>query len=173
MNCNGSHGISVGSLGQYKGETDIVLNIYVNNVTMANAQNGARIKVFPDNPNVGSITGGGTGYVKNITFENFLVQNVDYPILIDQCYDVENATFCAEYPSKLSISDVHYINVHGTSSGKNKNTVAQLECSALCEDITAKGTKLSPPANYTSAQYLCLNIASTSSLDFNCTAPPS
>jgi galacturan 1,4-alpha-galacturonidase len=27
--CNGSHGISVGSLGQYKGEVDIVKNIYV------------------------------------------------------------------------------------------------------------------------------------------------
>ncbi|KAG9028455.1 hypothetical protein FRB95_006487 [Tulasnella sp. JGI-2019a] len=173
MNCNGSHGISVGSLGQYAGETDIVSNIYVNDIVMANAQNGARIKVFPGNPNAGSVSGGGSGYVKNITFENFKVQNVDYPILIDQCYNVENATFCAEYPSKLSISDVHYINVHGTSSGKNNNTVAQLECSALCQDITAKQTKLTPPANYTSAQYLCRNIASTSSLDFNCTAPPS
>ena len=27
--CNGSHGISVGSLGQYVGEVDIVKNIYV------------------------------------------------------------------------------------------------------------------------------------------------
>lgn len=27
--CNGSHGISVGSLGQYKGQVDIVKNIYV------------------------------------------------------------------------------------------------------------------------------------------------
>lgn len=29
MHCNGSHGISVGSLGQYKGEVDIVENVYV------------------------------------------------------------------------------------------------------------------------------------------------
>lgn len=29
MHCNGSHGISVGSLGQYKGEVDIVQNVYV------------------------------------------------------------------------------------------------------------------------------------------------
>lgn len=27
--CNGSHGISVGSVGQYKGEVDIIKNIYV------------------------------------------------------------------------------------------------------------------------------------------------
>ena len=31
MHCNGSHGISVGSLGQYVGEVDIVENIYVRN----------------------------------------------------------------------------------------------------------------------------------------------
>lgn len=35
--CNGSHGISVGSLGQYKGEYDIVQNIYVYNISMHNA----------------------------------------------------------------------------------------------------------------------------------------
>ena len=33
MHCNGSHGISVGSLGQYAGETDIVENIYVSQTT--------------------------------------------------------------------------------------------------------------------------------------------
>lgn len=68
--CNGSHGVSVGSLGQvcyplhlpdttayaetlrmqYAGETDIVANVTVFNVSMNNAQNGARIKVFGGNP---------------------------------------------------------------------------------------------------------------------------
>jgi len=37
MWCNGSHGISVGSLGQYKGEFDIVENIYVFNTSLHNA----------------------------------------------------------------------------------------------------------------------------------------
>ena len=68
MWCNGSHGSSVGSLGQvriipaglvrasltggmqYAGETDIVANVFVNNVTMRNAENGARIKVFGGSP---------------------------------------------------------------------------------------------------------------------------
>ena len=36
MWCNGSHGISVGSLGQYVGEYDIVKNIYVFNASMHN-----------------------------------------------------------------------------------------------------------------------------------------
>ena len=63
LQCNGSHGISVGSLGQYAQETDFVANVYVRNITMANAQNGARIKVFGGNPFPNSTAGGGTGYV--------------------------------------------------------------------------------------------------------------
>jgi galacturan 1,4-alpha-galacturonidase len=35
--CNGSHGISVGSLGQYVGEVDIVKNVLVYNISMYNA----------------------------------------------------------------------------------------------------------------------------------------
>lgn len=35
--CNGSHGISVGSLGQYKNEVDIVQNVLVYNTSMLNA----------------------------------------------------------------------------------------------------------------------------------------
>jgi galacturan 1,4-alpha-galacturonidase len=75
-------------------------------VSMSNAQNGARIKVFGGNPSPNSTAGGGTGYVRNITFVDFRNTNVDYPIYINQCYSTAAAT-CLAYPSKLSISDVH------------------------------------------------------------------
>ncbi|KAI0642765.1 pectin lyase-like protein [Trametes meyenii] len=166
MLCNGSHGISVGSLGQAK--TDIVANVLVTNITMLNAQNGARIKVFGGNPSPTSTIGGGTGYVKNITFTNFHVQNVDNPILIDQCYSTA-ANVCAKYPSNLTISDVHYINVTGTSSGKEGPVVVDLECSDTCEDITAVNTHISTLKG--APEYVCKNIASTNQLDFNCTSP--
>lgn len=71
MYCNGSHGISIGSLGQYAAETDIVANVYVRNISMNNAENGARIKVFAGSPDPNSVSGGGSGYVKNVTFEDF------------------------------------------------------------------------------------------------------
>lgn len=47
------------------------------NIKMANAQNGARIKCWAG-------SGVGSGIVKNITFNNFQVTNVDNPIIIDQ-----------------------------------------------------------------------------------------
>lgn len=170
MWCNGSHGISVGSLGQYAGETDIVENVFVKNVTMQHAQNGARIKVFGGSPYANSTAGGGSGYVRNITFEDFYVNDVDNPIYLNQCYST-SAEVCAQYPSNLSISDVHYINVTGTSSGAEGSVVVDLECSAECEDITATGTDLRSPNG--TATYICENIATVSELDFNCTAPSS
>ena len=71
MWCNGSHGISIGSLGQYARETDIVSDIYVRNITMLNAENGARIKVFAGSDDPDSESGGGSGYVRNVTFRDF------------------------------------------------------------------------------------------------------
>lgn len=163
--CQGSHGISVGSLGQYAGVQDIIANILVKNVTMVNAENGARIKAFGGSPSATSTTGGGNGFVKNITFQDFAVQNVALPVVIDQCYETSAST-CSSYPSKVTISDVHYINVHGTGS-KSKEVVS-LVCSAVCQNITATGTRLVGSSG--SSQYFCTNIASTSSLDFPCTA---
>ena len=72
MYCNGSHGISVGSLGQYPTETDIVEDIYVRNISMYNATDGARIKVWPNAPSAQSGDlqgGGGMGRVRNVTYE--------------------------------------------------------------------------------------------------------
>jgi len=169
MNCNGSHGISVGSLGQYAGTPDIVANVSVHDIVMKNAGNGARIKVFGGNPDPSSTAGGGSGYVKNITFANFHVENVDDPIFIDQCYSTD-AKVCAQYPSKVTISDVHYINVTGTSSGAEGTVVVDMQCSANCTDITATGTNLRPPNG--TATYICKEIVSTDKLDFNCTSPP-
>ena len=76
---------------------------------------------------------------------------------------------CEQFPSTLSISDVHYYNITGTSSGKVANgTVATLECSETCQNITAEGTDLRPPNG--TARYLCANLADESLLDFQCTA---
>ncbi|KAJ3575269.1 hypothetical protein NP233_g1209 [Leucocoprinus birnbaumii] len=98
LDCTGSHGISVGSLGQFPGMFDIVENVLAKNIRMGNAQNGARIKAWAG-PNVGS------GIVKNITFDGFVESKVDNPVVIDQCY-MTNATACAQFPSNTFLQDI-------------------------------------------------------------------
>ncbi len=101
LSCNGSHGISVGSLGQYAGETDIVRDVYVYNISMSNATDGARIKVWPGVPSElsGDLQGGGgMGSVRNVTYELFEIENVDYAIEITQCYGQKNTTVCLQNP---------------------------------------------------------------------------
>lgn len=132
LQCNGSHGISVGSLGQYKGEVDIVEDLYIYNNSMSNATDGARLKVWPDvvpgddSTNVG----GGLGRVKNITYHDFYVENDDLAIQIDQCYGQKNRTLCNQYPSLMTMSDVLFKNFKGTTSEKFDPRVGQLICSA-------------------------------------------
>ncbi|KAH7928674.1 pectin lyase-like protein [Leucogyrophana mollusca] len=150
--CNGSHGISVGSLGQYAGVYDIVENFTSTNVHMYNAENGARIKAFAG-PGVGA------GIVKNVSFSYFTEGNVDDPLVIDQCY-MTNATECAAYPSNVYIQDVVFTNFYGTSSGNEKSVVASLACSpdGRCSDISVSNIYLEPPATYGNATYTCQNV---------------
>ncbi|KAM0330806.1 hypothetical protein ACHAQA_003760 [Verticillium albo-atrum] len=101
LNCTGSHGISVGSLGQYAGEVDIVENLYIYNISMADASDGARIKVWPGIQTSFQALlngGGGLGRVKNVTWDTFYHENNDRAITITQCYGQKNQTLCYEHP---------------------------------------------------------------------------
>lgn len=164
--CNGSHGISVGSLGQYAGVYDIVENFTSTNVQMYNAQNGARIKAFAG-PGVGS------GLVKNISFGFFTEGNVNNPLIVDHCY-MTNATECTAYPSNVYIQDVTFSNFKGTSSGKMNSVVASLACSpdARCNNISVNDISLEPPSKDGSATYSCQNVNITGNAAYlfgNCT----
>ncbi|KAH7908952.1 glycoside hydrolase family 28 protein [Hygrophoropsis aurantiaca] len=152
LNCNGSHGISVGSLGQYAGVYDIVENFTSTNVHMANAENGARIKAFAG-PGVGA------GIVRNVSFSYFVEANVDDPLVIDQCY-MTNATECSAYPSNVYIQDVTFTNFYGTSSGNEQSVVASLACSpdGRCSNISVSNIYLEPPPQYGNATYTCQNV---------------
>lgn len=61
MYCNGTHGQSMGSLGQYSGEMSFVKDVLIENVWLLNGDNGARIKSWAG-PDVGY------GFVDNVTF---------------------------------------------------------------------------------------------------------
>ncbi|KAI5198363.1 glycoside hydrolase family 28 protein [Aureobasidium subglaciale EXF-2481] len=149
--CNGTHGVSMGSIGQYPGVLDYISNAYMKNITLLNGQNGARLKAWAG-PQVGY------GYISNITYENIYIENTDAPIVLDQCYFNINETTCAAYPSNVNITDVKFINVTGSSSGKEGGVVADLTCSpgATCSGIMLEGIDLTSP-NGTS-EIVCNNI---------------
>ncbi|OQE42413.1 hypothetical protein PENCOP_c004G00595 [Penicillium coprophilum] len=161
LHCNGSHGISVGSLGQYPGEVDIVQNVLVSNISMFNASDGARIKVWPGASAAMSTDlqgGGGSGLVKNITYDGMTIDNVDYAIEVTQCYGQKNLTLCNEFPSKLVIEDIVFKNIKGVTSGKRDPYVGMIVCSSpdVCSNINASNIDVISPDG--DDQFTCTNV---------------
>ncbi|KAI8632940.1 polygalacturonase [Xylariaceae sp. FL1651] len=171
LQCNGSHGISVGSLGQYIGEYDIVENVYVYNNTMSNASDAARIKVWPGVQSVFQPTlsgGGGSGYVKNVTYERFHSINNDWAIEVNQCYGQSNQTLCQLYPSNMTISDIYFIDMWGTTSKKYDPHVGTLVCSSpeQCYNFHARNISILSPTG--KSQWICSNFNTSDLEGFDC-----
>ncbi|KAF7587892.1 hypothetical protein BBP40_006598 [Aspergillus hancockii] len=172
LHCNGSHGISVGSLGQYPGEVDIVENVLVYNISMYNASDMARIKVWPGVASSMSEDlqgGGGLGSVQNITYDHMYIENVDWAIEVTQCYGQKNITLCNQYPSNLTISDIHFNDLKGTTSGKRDPYVGTIVCSSpeVCSEIYATNIDVKSPDGDTG--FVCSNV-DEELLDVECTS---
>ncbi|CAI5969379.1 unnamed protein product [Closterium sp. NIES-64] len=116
------HGISIGSLG-LGGSMACVSDIRVQNVQLAALSNGLRIKTYQ----------GGQGAVWNIHYENVTMQDVKYPIIIDQYY-CDTAFACPIQQSAVAIFNITYRNVQGTTNGTRGIT---FNCSASvpCQQI--------------------------------------
>ncbi|KAI0405571.1 polygalacturonase [Xylaria palmicola] len=171
LRCNGSHGISVGSLGQYIDQYDIVENIYVYNNVMSNASDAARIKVWPGvhsdfQPILSG--GGGSGYVRNITYERYESINNDWAIEVNQCYGQKNQTLCELYPSNMTISDIYFIDMWGTTSSKYDPKVGTLVCSSpeQCYNFHAKNVSITSPKG--KSQWICSNFDTSDLEGFDC-----
>jgi galacturan 1,4-alpha-galacturonidase len=67
----------MGSIGQYPGVKDYISNAWIENVTLLNGENGARLKAWAG-PNVGY------GYIDNITYKDIHIENTDHPVVLDQ-----------------------------------------------------------------------------------------
>lgn len=74
-------GNSIGSLGRGSDEGVVVQNVMVKSVTFTGTDNGLRIKTFSTPV---------TGTVKDIFFIGAHMNNVQYPIIIDQSYCPHN-----------------------------------------------------------------------------------
>jgi polygalacturonase len=75
------HGVgSIGSLGKEVKEAG-VQDVTVRNAVFSGSDNGVRIKSWARPSN---------GFVRNILFENIVMNNVENPIIIDQNYCPNN-----------------------------------------------------------------------------------
>ncbi|KAF2132039.1 glycoside hydrolase family 28 protein [Dothidotthia symphoricarpi CBS 119687] len=171
LHCNGSHGISVGSLGQYPARIDYVQNILVRNISMFNSSEGARIKVWPDSFSEKSDNlsgGGGRGLVRNVTYDGMFLDNVDYGLTITQCYGQDDEEECFKHPSKLNITDITFRNIRGRSNRVFAPLVGHLVCSSpdTCSGIVAENVDIRTING--SSLVTCRNL-DTSLLDLDCT----
>ncbi|CAI5949906.1 unnamed protein product [Closterium sp. NIES-65] len=138
------HGISIGSLG-IDGSMACVSDIRVQNVQLAALSNGLRIKTYQ----------GGQGAVWNIHYENVTMQDVKYPIIIDQYYcdkSDASATTCLIQQSAVAIFNITYRNVQGTTNATRGIT---FNCSASvpCQQIRLDNINIdsSYPDNHSKA----------------------
>ncbi|XP_019463165.1 PREDICTED: probable polygalacturonase At3g15720 [Lupinus angustifolius] len=113
ITCGPGHGISIGSLGKNK-DYETVEEVHVKNCTFKGTTNGARIKTWE----------GGSGYVRNIIFEDIILIEAKNPIIIDQHYGSKNANI--EVVS-MPISDVTFRGFEGTCA---KEKAINLNCSS-------------------------------------------
>ncbi|KAI8205374.1 Exopolygalacturonase A [Colletotrichum sp. SAR 10_65] len=165
--CNGSHGISVGSLGQYQGQVDIIEDLYIYNISMSNASDGARIKIWPGVPpnTTGSEAGGGLGHVRNVTYEKYHNVNNDWAIQLTQCYFAASDEACQQYPATLVIEDILFKDFTGTTSKKNDPRTRSDDVK-VCKNIQAHNINVSPPSGK-DPKWTCTNM-DNSLLDIDC-----
>ncbi|TYH68253.1 hypothetical protein ES332_D06G245500v1 [Gossypium tomentosum] len=125
--CGPGHGISIGSLGKSNSWAQ-VRNVLVDGAFISNTENGVRIKTWQ----------GGSGYASDMQFMNLLMENVAYPIIIDQYY-CDSDLPCANQTLAVKVDNISYVHIKGTSAVEEAIRFAcsdSLTCEGLyLEDI--------------------------------------
>ncbi|KAB2023003.1 hypothetical protein ES319_D07G252200v1 [Gossypium barbadense] len=101
VKCGPGHGISIGGLGKDRTKA-CVSNITVRDVNLQSTLTGVRIKTWQ----------GGSGSVKQVTFSDIQVSEVETPIMIDQFYCDKG--HCSNQSSAVEVSEINYVNIRGT-----------------------------------------------------------
>ncbi|WRX35239.1 Glycoside hydrolase [Theobroma cacao] len=144
VTCGPGHGISIGSLGQ-GGAHEQVEHVHVRDCTFNGTQNGARIKTIP----------GGSGFARQISFEQITLIASGNPIYIDQYYCNGKANRCPDVGKATAVSGVAYIGFHGTSAN---DEAINLDCSNRgCTGITIENVNITSSVQGQPLQAICNN----------------
>ncbi|CAN0855678.1 Exopolygalacturonase (Fragment) [Linum grandiflorum] len=145
VQCGPGHGISIGSLGKYPDEEDVI-GITVENCTINGTQNGIRVKTWPGSP---------AGNASGIVFQNIVMINVSNPVMIDQEYCPSRSCNITK-PSLVKLRDIDVKNVTGTYNSDAPTPPVSLLCSSHepCENINLIDINLRPSDDGNSRQGL-------------------
>ncbi|KAI3683036.1 hypothetical protein L1987_83514 [Smallanthus sonchifolius] len=145
LTCGPGHGISIGSLGKNNSK-DKVSNILVDKAIISNTTNGVRIKSWQ----------GGSGYARNIRFQNIIMHNVTNPIIVDQNY-CDQKEECPEKYLAVQMQNIVYRNIQGTS---NSEMAINFDCSKTfpCQAILLDNIVLRRQGNEGDMKASCSNV---------------
>nr|KYP48789.1 Polygalacturonase [Cajanus cajan] len=140
---------NIGSLGKEMKEQGVE-NVTLTNAIFSGSDSGVRIKTWA-RPS--------KGFVRNVTFQNIIMDNVENPIIIDQNYCPNNQG-CPGQTSGIKSSQITYSNMNGTSATPEAVT---FDCSpsSPCQGIKLQDINLN--FNDKIATSSCKNIEETSS----------
>ncbi|KAL9144835.1 hypothetical protein ABFS82_13G001200 [Erythranthe guttata] len=138
-------------MGKNPAEKDVT-GITVKKCTFTGTSNGVRVKTWPSAP--------ATLKISNLHFEDLTMNNVSYPVVIDQQYCPWN--LCTkDKPSLIQISGLTVKNVRGTANTKEA-LLFSCSSSKPCQNVQISDIDLkyvnSIPANFTT---VCENVKPT------------
>ncbi|KAI8843805.1 pectin lyase fold/virulence factor [Chytriomyces cf. hyalinus JEL632] len=92
-----------------------VQNVHYRNVTLIGSQTAAYVKAYP----------GTTGYIKDVLYEDFHMQDTAYVVGIDShwCHGP-----CGPETGNLAVSNVTYRNFWGTQASNSARPLVKLDC---------------------------------------------
>ncbi|XP_038698910.1 polygalacturonase-like [Tripterygium wilfordii] len=148
ITCGPGHGISIGSLGANNSQANVT-GVRVNRARLSGTTNGVRIKTWQ----------GGSGYAKNIIFQNVVMNNVTNPIIVDQNY-CDQTKPCQQQVSAVQVSNIVYKNIRGTSASA---VATNFNCSRHfpCKGIVLQDIDLVSEEQGLEAKASCVNVKLT------------
>ncbi|KAM5343553.1 hypothetical protein ACJ41O_012090 [Fusarium nematophilum] len=160
ITCQGSHGLSVGSLGKSPGSVDTVTNVYVKNAIMRGSTKAAGIKIYPGGSDHG------TAVVRNVTWDGVQVDNCDAAFEFDACYNSAD-DYCQKNPSQAEVTEIFINNFSGQTSTHYAPTTGHIFCPTEGDNCQLKVEKWTVDSAKGQGQFLCHNI-SPDVLGINC-----
>ncbi|KAI8139165.1 pectin lyase fold/virulence factor [Fennellomyces sp. T-0311] len=158
LDCTGSHGFSVGSLGK-KGDEEIeeVRDLKFLSNACHDCQNGVRIKTWP----------GGKGSVTGVVFDDIQLDNAEHPIIITTHYcDDQQQEYCdGEDSHSLTISDVTITNIRGSASEK-QHPIVDINCSTdtPCTNFVLSDIDITPSSK--TGDNVCINLEGSKDISY-------